>query len=48
MEAKLQSIERSKIDEENRRASDLERQQEQLRSANNARESAEKEALVVK
>ena len=48
MEAKLQEVERRKIDEESRRSSDRDKMEERVRQANDSKESAEKEYLVIK
>ena len=48
MEAKLQEVERRKIDEESRQSSDRDKMEERVRQANDSKESAEKEYLVIK
>jgi len=48
MEAKLQEVERKKIDEETHRNAEREKIDERVRQAMDAKEAAEKEYLVIK
>ena len=48
LETKLQEMERRKIDEETHRQMEREKMEEQVKSHQEAKETAEKEALVYK